>query len=127
MASVSAVFSNSTPTPELDLRAFRHVLPRKVFGQSFGGDPVDQRLPGVHDSRMDATRTARASLEMELAGKAPSGTLASADGVRRQFRGWTELAAAIQEWRTLAAGPESPTAAMSTWPLETEGRVHEDR
>jgi hypothetical protein len=58
---------------------------------------------------MDATPKARATLEMELTGKAPAGTLTSADGVSRQFTGWSELATAIEEWRTLAAGKLAPS------------------
>jgi hypothetical protein len=45
---------------------------------------------------------AEATLEVELSGEAPAGELRSADGVKRSFSGWTELASAIEQWRSTA-------------------------
>jgi hypothetical protein len=44
--------------------------------------------------------TAKAELEMALEGRAPEGVLTSAEGRGFGFSGWTELAAAIEEWRS---------------------------
>ncbi len=44
-------------------------------------------------------RLTRATLEMETDGKAPGGTVITADGHRFAFAGWAELAAAIEDWR----------------------------
>ena len=57
---------------------------------------------------MDQTPSARATLDMETVGAAPSGTLISAGGVQRRFTGWTEFASAIQEWRAETAGAVKP-------------------
>jgi hypothetical protein len=60
---------------------------------------------------MDATPSARATLDMETVGGVPAGTLISADGVPRRFAGWTEFAAAIEGWRAAAAaGAEAETS-----------------
>jgi hypothetical protein len=53
---------------------------------------------------MDRIPTARATLDIETEGRAPTGTLISADGVARRFTGWTEFAAVIQDWRAAQAG-----------------------
>jgi hypothetical protein len=45
------------------------------------------------------TRVAEAKLELELEADAPEGVLFTADGRRRAFTGWIELAAAIEDWR----------------------------
>jgi hypothetical protein len=45
------------------------------------------------------TRIAEAKLELELEVDAPAGALVTADGRRRAFTGWIELAAAIEDWR----------------------------
>lgn len=47
-------------------------------------------------------RRAKATLEMDLVGRAPEGPLTSADGLRVGFSGWAELASAIEEWRIRA-------------------------
>jgi hypothetical protein len=52
-------------------------------------------------SKPDAT--AKATLEVELDGAAPEGSLTAPDGIRRAFSGWTELAAAIEDWWHSAA------------------------
>jgi hypothetical protein len=60
---------------------------------------------------MDQTPSARATLDMETVGPAPTGTLISAGGIARRFTGWTEFASAIQEWRAVAAtGAETETS-----------------
>jgi hypothetical protein len=55
----------------------------------------------------EGVRKARAQLEMVLDARAPEGMLSSSDGRRFPFRGWTELAAAIEEWRSSARSPRS--------------------
>jgi hypothetical protein len=57
---------------------------------------------------MEAPLSARAMLEMKLGAGPPSGALTPADGIRRRFSGWTELAGAIEEWRSQAATTDSP-------------------
>ena len=47
-------------------------------------------------------RRARVTLEMDLEGRAPEGSLTSVDGVRVEFSGWAELASTIEEWRARA-------------------------
>ena len=47
-------------------------------------------------------RTAKGTLEMDLEARAPAGALTDVDGRRLEFSGWTELAAAIEDWRTRA-------------------------
>lgn len=42
------------------------------------------------------------TLEMDLEGRAPEGSLTSVDGVRVEFSGWAELASTIEEWRSRA-------------------------
>jgi hypothetical protein len=58
---------------------------------------------------MDQTPSARATLDMETVGPAPTGTLISAGGIARRFTGWTEFASAIQEWRAAAAAAGAQT------------------
>jgi hypothetical protein len=41
-----------------------------------------------------------ARLEMDVGGSAPTGALTSAAGRPYPFTGWTELAAAIEKWRS---------------------------
>jgi hypothetical protein len=45
------------------------------------------------------TRTAEATLEVDIEAKAPVGALVTGDGRRRTFSGWIELAATIEDWR----------------------------
>jgi hypothetical protein len=49
---------------------------------------------------------AKATLEMEVDGLAPAGSLTASDGRRLEFSGWTELAVAIEEWRSHAHSAE---------------------
>ena len=42
-------------------------------------------------------------------GQPPAGALIAADGRRRPFRGWIELASAIEDWRTGEATPQQET------------------
>ena len=44
-----------------------------------------------------------AALELQLSDGAPRGALSSAEGRRIDFKGWTELAYAIEDWRDDAA------------------------
>lgn len=55
----------------------------------------------------EGARRARAQLEMVLEARAPEGMLSSSDGRNFPFRGWTELAAAIEEWRSSARSSRS--------------------
>jgi hypothetical protein len=48
----------------------------------------------------EGVRMARAELEMNLEGGAPEGVLRSSGGRGFSFSGWTQLAAAIEEWRS---------------------------
>ena len=60
-------------------------------------------------------RRARGTLEMEIEGRAPAGVLTDDDGRRLEFSGWTELAAAIEEWRSDArarSGAEGGAEAL---------------
>jgi N-methylhydantoinase B/oxoprolinase/acetone carboxylase alpha subunit len=50
----------------------------------------------------EALPMARGTLEMDCETRAPSGTLTSPDGRAYTFSGWTELAVAIDEWRSEA-------------------------
>lgn len=50
----------------------------------------------------DVMRSARGTLEMDLEGEAPAGVLTNGDGRGYRFSGWTELATAIEEWRSEA-------------------------
>jgi hypothetical protein len=50
----------------------------------------------------DQAQTAAAQLELRLGSRAPEGVLAAGDWLRLEFFGWTELAAAIEEWRNQA-------------------------
>jgi hypothetical protein len=50
---------------------------------------------------------AKATLEMEVDGLAPAGSLTASDGRRLEFAGWTELAVAIEEWRSHDRGANS--------------------
>jgi hypothetical protein len=46
------------------------------------------------------TPATQATLELETGtGEAPTGALLTADGLRRAFCGWIELASAIEDWR----------------------------
>ena len=45
---------------------------------------------------------AKAALELDLDAAAPAGALSSDLGLRIEFSGWAELAAAIEAWRTEA-------------------------
>jgi hypothetical protein len=58
-----------------------------------------QRGPAL--GKPDATATA--TLEVELDGAAPEGSLTAGDGSRRAFSGWSELASAIEDWWRTAA------------------------
>lgn len=44
----------------------------------------------------------RASLEMDVREHVPRGVLTAANGDRKAFSGWTELASAIETWREQA-------------------------
>jgi len=44
-----------------------------------------------------------AALELQVGDGAPRGALSSAEGRRIRFKGWTELAFAIENWRDDAA------------------------
>jgi hypothetical protein len=50
----------------------------------------------------EGVRMARAELEMNVDGRAPEGVLRSSGGRGFRFSGWTQLAAAIEEWRSAA-------------------------
>jgi hypothetical protein len=56
---------------------------------------------------------------MDLEGRAPRGVLTSAEGRGFRFSGWTELAAAIEEWRS--------DAGASRRDEDGGGDVHEER
>lgn len=47
----------------------------------------------------DPAPTASATLSITVQDEPPSGALVSASGQRWTFRGWIELAAAVQQWR----------------------------
>jgi len=51
---------------------------------------------------MNRRPTASALIELRLGDGAPDGVLTDALGCARRFRGWIELAGAIEEWRTQA-------------------------
>jgi hypothetical protein len=57
----------------------------------------------------ESERTATAKLEVDLHGATPEGALIAADGLRRTFSGWIELASAIEDWRRMEA--EDPANA----------------
>jgi hypothetical protein len=52
----------------------------------------------------------RGALELETAGRSPNGTLIAADGRRWVFSGWTELGAALEDWRTAPAAVDLPAS-----------------
>jgi hypothetical protein len=47
----------------------------------------------------DHPQKATAELEIRVGCRVPEGTLVTGECLRREFFGWTELAAAIEEWR----------------------------
>ena len=47
--------------------------------------------------------TTSATIELEAGTDAPTGALTDGNGRARRFRGWIELAAAIEDWRTSTA------------------------
>jgi hypothetical protein len=55
----------------------------------------EQIIPHVNDYPQKAT----AELEIRVGCSVPEGALVTGEGPRREFFGWTELAAAIEEWR----------------------------
>ncbi len=57
---------------------------------------------------------ATGTLEMGLERRAPTGVLTASDGRRLEFSGWTELAAAIEEWRSDARARSCHDAAAHT-------------
>jgi hypothetical protein len=52
--------------------------------------------------------TATATIELSLGVQTPEGVLTDGQGRARRFRGWIELAAAIEDWRTASATPTPP-------------------
>jgi hypothetical protein len=47
----------------------------------------------------DHPQKATAELEIRVGCRVPEGALVTGECLRREFFGWTELAAAIEEWR----------------------------
>jgi hypothetical protein len=55
------------------------------------------------------TPETRATLALEAGGgDAPAGALLTDDGRRRAFRGWIELASAIEDWRQTCEADKPP-------------------
>ncbi|MEX2553664.1 MAG: hypothetical protein WD627_11770 [Actinomycetota bacterium] len=75
--------------------------------------------------RRDRIGIVRATLELETAGRSPSGALIAADGRRRVFSGWAELGAALEDWRT--EGLADGVVASSVSPLHFHGVREKDR
>lgn len=63
--------------------------------------------------------TAKATLEVELHGAAPEGALTAADGSRRAFSGWIELASAIEDWRRSEAVDPANAEKLREKQMET--------
>jgi hypothetical protein len=58
----------------------------------------------------DRNGVVRGVIELETAGRCPTGTLIRADGRRRAFSGWTELGAALEEWRAASVADGVPAS-----------------
>lgn len=65
-------------------------------------------------------RRAKGTLEMDVEGRAPAGVLTDGDGRRLEFSGWTELAVAIEEWRSEARNRSARGVGVET--LAPQGR-----
>jgi len=66
----------------------------------------------------DAAPTATAAIQVSLGTDPPTGVLTDGQGRDRRFRGWIELAAAIEDWRIAASTPpgecQSPASAAGS-------------
>jgi hypothetical protein len=58
----------------------------------------------------------RATLELDVASHAPRGSLTAADGERRTFSGWTELASVIEGWRAAGRGEDDQAGGTDVGP-----------
>jgi hypothetical protein len=67
-------------------------------------------------------RRVRAQLEMDLEGRAPEGVLTSTEGRSIRFSGWTELAAAIEAWRSDARSARPGDNGAAEAPQEEQER-----
>jgi len=74
------------------------VGPEKDFG---GRLVVGVGRPGDHRPMSQST-TATATIELQLDASCPDGFLTDAEGRRRRFSSWIELAAVLEDWRSAA-------------------------
>jgi hypothetical protein len=82
---------------------------------------VDDR--GVTDfERTEHDALARATLEIDPSAPAPRGTLTPAEGRRLSFSGWSELAVAVEDFRT---GSSHAAAAAMTEKARSSSRREE--
>jgi len=51
---------------------------------------------------MSQSTTATATIELQLDASCPDGFLTDAEGRRRRFSSWIELAAVLEDWRSAA-------------------------
>jgi len=83
----------------------RGQISRSIFRYDHDAPPrlvVDDRRMTDFE-RTDQETLVRATLEIDPSAPAPRGTLTSAEGWRLSFSGWSELAVAVEDFRTGSA------------------------